>query len=88
MHIFHLKLLKQSKKEQEDANAEIASMEKLVRAKLAKLEGKKLELNPNGLVWPVTKNTITAYFHDPDYPFRNIFEHPAVDVRADCRETA
>jgi len=76
------RLLAKSKKEQENANAEIASMEKLMRAKLAKLDGKKLEMNPNGLVWPVPKNTITAYFHDPDYPFRRIFEHPAVDIRA------
>lgn len=76
------KLLAQAKKEQQEASAEIASMEKLVRAKLAKLEGKKLEFNDNGMIWPVEKNVITAYFHDPDYPFRHIFEHPAVDIRA------
>ncbi len=76
------RLLAAAKKEQQAAAAEIASMEKLVRAKLAKLDGKKLEFNDNGLIWPVPKNTITAYFHDPDYPFRNIFEHPAIDIRA------
>ncbi len=76
------KLLEQSKKEQQEAAAEIASMEKIARAKLASLEGKKLEFNDNGLIWPVTKNVITAYFHDPDYPFKHIFEHPAIDIRA------
>lgn len=76
------RLLAKAKKEQEDAAAEIASMEKLVRAKLAKLEGGSLEFNDNGLVWPVAKNVVTAYFHDPDYPFRYIFEHPGVDIRA------
>ncbi|HAM87990.1 MAG: Membrane protein metalloendopeptidase [Candidatus Falkowbacteria bacterium GW2011_GWC2_38_22] len=76
------RLLAKAKKEQEDAAAEIASMEKLVRAKLASLDKEKMEFNANGMVWPVTKNVITAYFHDPDYPFRNIFEHPAVDIRA------
>jgi len=76
------RLLAEAKKEQEDAAAEIASMEKLVRAKIAKLEGRELGFNDDGLIWPVTKNVITAYFHDPDYPFRHIFEHPAVDIRA------
>lgn len=76
------RLLKLAKKEQEEAAAEIASMEKLVRAKIAKMAGNKLEFNDEGLIWPVTKNVITAYFHDPDYPFRHIFEHPAVDIRA------
>ncbi len=76
------RLLAQAKKEQQEAASEIASMEKLVRAKLSKLQGKKLEFNDNGFVWPVPKNVITTYFHDPDYPFRYIFEHPGVDIRA------
>jgi len=76
------RLLAAAKREQEAAAADIATMEKVVRAKLAKLEGKKLELNENGLIWPVTKNVITAYFHDPEYPFRHIFEHPGVDIRS------
>lgn len=75
-------LLAKAKQEQDRAAADIASLEKAVRTKIANLEGKTLEFNDNGLVWPVTKNTITAYFHDPDYPFRNIFEHPAIDIRA------
>lgn len=76
------KLLTEAKREQQDAQAEIASMEKLVRAKLAALDGETLEFNENGLVWPVKKNVVTAYFHDPSYPYRHIFEHPAIDIRA------
>lgn len=76
------RLLAQAKKEQEQAAAEIASLEKLVRAKLAQLQGDNLKFNDNGLIWPISKNIITAYFHDPDYPFRYIFEHPAIDIRA------
>ena len=76
------RLLVAAKKEQEDAAAEIASLEKLVRAKIAQMEGRELGFNDDGLIWPVTKNVITAYFHDPEYPFRHIFEHPAIDIRA------
>lgn len=76
------RLLEQAKKEQEEAAAEIASLERLIRAKMASLEGKQLAMNDNGFVWPVTKNFVTAYFRDPTYPFRYIFEHPGVDIRA------
>lgn len=76
------KLLRLAKQEQEQAAADIVGLEKTVRAKIAKMEGKKLEFSDTGLIWPVPKNVITAYFHDPDYPFRYLFEHPAVDIRA------
>lgn len=75
------KLLASAKREQDNAAADISNMEKIIREKLAK-RGVALDLNENGLIWPVTQNVITAYFHDPDYPFKNIFEHPAVDIRA------
>lgn len=76
------RLLTLAKQEQDQAAAEIVSMEKTVREKIAKMQDKKLEFNDGGLIWPVPKNIITSYFHDPDYPFRYIFEHPAVDIRA------
>lgn len=74
--------MEQAKKEQGEAAAEIVSLEKLVRAKLTELEGGDLEFNDNGMAWPVPRNVVTAYFHDPDYPFRYIFEHPGIDIRA------
>lgn len=76
------RLLKLAKAEQQRAEADIVSLEKIVRAKLSKISGKALEFNDAGFIWPVPRNTITAYFHDPDYPFRYIFEHPAIDYRA------
>lgn len=76
------RLLKLAKQEQQQAEADIVSLEKTVRAKLAKIAGKALEFNDAGFIWPVAKNTIMATFHDPDYPFRYIFEHPAIDIRA------
>lgn len=76
------RLLKLVKQEQQQAEAEIINLEKVVRARIAKISGKELEFNDAGFIWPVVKNMIMAYFHDPDYPFRYVFEHPAVDIRA------
>ena len=71
----------QAKKEQEAINVEIAEMEKALRKKLDQLKKEKPALTDATLSWPVPKNAITAYFHDPEYPFRYIFEHPAIDIR-------
>ncbi|NTW22169.1 peptidoglycan DD-metalloendopeptidase family protein [Candidatus Falkowbacteria bacterium] len=76
------RLIAQAKQEQSAAAAEVVQLEQLMREKLSKKQQQKLEQNPAGMIWPVSKNTITTYFHDPDYPFRYIFEHPAVDIRA------
>lgn len=76
-------LLARAKKEQMQAEAEVASIEKLIRQKMAAKDKAKLDSGSSEMAWPVTKNTITTSFHDPDYPYRKIIgEHPAIDVRA------
>lgn len=77
------RLLTQAKREQQAASADIVELEKSVRAKLNSYSKQKLTFNDSGLIWPVLKNVITAYFHDPEYPYRYIFEHPAIDIRAE-----
>jgi murein DD-endopeptidase MepM/ murein hydrolase activator NlpD len=75
-------LVEQLKEQQDQANTQITNLETTVRQKLAS-EGKgDMTTDPNGIIWPVPKNYITTYFHDPDYPFRYLFEHPGVDIRA------
>ena len=72
-------LLNQAKEEQEQINSDIVYLEKVAREKV----NRQLELDnikSDGLMWPVISQRITAYFHDPDYPYRYIFEHPAVDI--------
>ncbi len=75
-------LLKQAKAEQSQANSDIVYLEKIAREKLNReLQKKQSEDTASpGLSWPVSSRTITAYFHDPDYPFRYVFEHPAIDI--------
>ncbi len=77
------KLLTIAKRENDQAMAEIASLERTVREKLIQRENSGIEEEMSGFIWPVTKNTITATFHDPTYPFRrSIGEHSGVDIRA------
>lgn len=71
------------KTEQKNINAEIVAMEKKIREELEKnkKEARFNELGPVRLQWPVASRVITATFHDPEYPYRYIFEHPAIDIR-------
>lgn len=72
-------LLRQAKEEQEQINSDIVYLEQIAREKV----NRQLELNnitSDGLMWPVSSQRVTAYFHDPDYPYRYIFEHPAIDI--------
>ncbi len=72
-------LLEESRQEQEAVASEISSLESKAREKL---EGEGIDLNIDAvLMWPVSPTRgVSAYFHDPDYPFRRYFEHPAIDI--------
>ena len=75
-------LLSQVRAEQAQINNDIISLERALRAKLEASGDKTLsELSGQGFMWPVPGRTITSGFHDPDYPFRRYFEHPAIDIR-------
>ena len=76
------RLLNQVKREQQAAAADVVSLERSIRNKLNQQGSGKVSLKYDGFIWPVPKNTITATFHDPSYPFRYVFEHPAIDIRA------
>jgi len=76
-------LLQQAKREQQQAEAEVASAERLIRQKMAQKDRNKLNDGNNTIAWPVPVNTVVAGFHDAAYPYRNIIgEHSAVDIRA------
>lgn len=78
-------LLSNLRKQYQQIEQEIASTEREVREKLSAQEKlqKAQDANYNGLFsWPTQSRYVTAYFHDPEYPFRNVFEHNAIDIRA------
>jgi murein DD-endopeptidase MepM/ murein hydrolase activator NlpD len=71
-------LLKQAKNEQNQIESDIESLEVEARKKVAENQG--ILPSDEQFIWPVSSRTITAYFHDPDYPFRYVYEHPAIDI--------
>lgn len=78
------KLLNKAKQEQVNADRDILILEKKKRKLLEQKEYKKNEVldDSSSLSWPVSPSRgITALFHDPDYPYRHVFEHSGIDIR-------
>lgn len=74
-------LLAQLRQEYSQFDQEVAALQRQIEKKLAASE--ELGVGPLVLSWPVDASAgITAYFHDPTYPFRYLFEHPGIDIRA------
>ncbi len=73
-------LVAKLKAEQQAINNEIYSLEIEARKRLYELKGEEFLASEKGYIWPVPSRRVTAYFHDPDYPYRHIFEHPAIDI--------
>jgi murein DD-endopeptidase MepM/ murein hydrolase activator NlpD len=76
-------LLESLKRQYQVIEGEVRSYEEQVRKKLEEQERfKSLGAGSGELSWPVPSRYITAEFHDKSYPYRNIFEHNAIDIRA------
>lgn len=74
-------LLSSLKQQYQVIEGEIQAYEDRVRKKLE--EQNKIKVSGNVVFsWPVPSRFITTSFHDPDYPFRRVFEHSGIDIRA------
>lgn len=76
-------LVAELKAAQASANAQIAAMEKKLRAELAKKgAGEKFNTLGNArLAWPTESRRITATYHDPTYPFiATLGQHSGLDL--------
>jgi murein DD-endopeptidase MepM/ murein hydrolase activator NlpD len=76
------KLLQEAKQKQNQIDSDIQYLQGQVKDKLTKLKKEGTTAANTFVNWPVPSKIITAYFHDPDYPFRYVYEHPAIDIRA------
>lgn len=78
----YIDFVKIAKNQQEKINKDIKSAETKIRARLLKMLGDKFTLSTKNFAWPVSKDTIIYTFHDENYPFKNIINHPGIDIRA------
>lgn len=77
------KLLVETRQRQEAIGSEILTIKNKIEDKIERLRSGSTSPKTTLINWPIPgPHTITAYFHDPDYPYRYIFEHPAIDLRA------
>lgn len=75
-------LLEEAKREQEQTSREITNLEQVVRERLRQ-EGISTNGERPALIWPLPNSRgLSAVFHDTDYPFRRVFEHSGIDIRA------
>jgi len=76
------RILYELRQQQQATTNDIAELEEKLKQQLQSVD--EFLAKGNTIVsWPLSPaKGITAIFHDPTYPFRSVFEHPGIDVRA------
>jgi len=76
------RVVNELRQQNEATTDEIADIEKSLKDKLDAID-RALASGQTLLLWPMPVRKITVYFHDPTYPFKYLFQHPGIDLRAD-----
>lgn len=76
------RMVDELRQQKESTADEIAQLETSLKDKLAAID-EALAKGETLMLWPVPVRKITTKFHDPTYPFINLFQHPGIDLRAD-----
>ncbi|MFH1292122.1 MAG: peptidoglycan DD-metalloendopeptidase family protein [bacterium] len=73
-------LLANLKTEYQAIEDEVSSYEREIQKKLAAQNKISQGGGDTSFNWPTNSRYITSYFHDPDYPYRHVFEHSGIDI--------
>jgi murein DD-endopeptidase MepM/ murein hydrolase activator NlpD len=75
------RILYELKQQEQGVSTDVSKLEQRLKEQLASAD-KTLAQGDTFFSWPVDPSTkgISAIFHDPTYPFRNLFEHPGIDM--------
>lgn len=76
------RMLDELRQQNESTADEISQLERELKDKLNDIDT-ALARGETLLLWPIPVRKITARFHDPSYPFKNLFQHPGLDLRAE-----
>ncbi len=76
------RILYELRQQQASTSDEVVNLENRLKEQLRSVDDALARGNAS-LSWPIDPSSgITAIFHDPSYPFRNLFEHSGTDIRA------
>lgn len=76
-------LLEEAQELQAEVDTSISDIKDEIKRKIENLRSGNTNPNATLISWPVSSGRgITTYFNDPEYPFRYLFEHAAIDIRA------
>jgi murein DD-endopeptidase MepM/ murein hydrolase activator NlpD len=73
----YITLMSELRQEQQSVASQIAALQNSVEEKLK--QNDQSGEGSSDISWPL-RGIITALFHDTSYPFRNLFEHPGLDI--------
>lgn len=75
-------LLTELRQEQSYIDFQIGKLQSEIEQKLAAQDQDSKNTGETFMSWPVDRSArgISAYFHDPSYPYRHLFEHSGVDL--------
>ncbi len=70
-------LMSELRQEQSYITSQIISLQNEIEKKIAESD---LSGDTSIITWPVAGPILTARFHDPNYPYRHLFEHSGLDM--------